>query len=273
MGISKAEKAAYNDEIKDVKKEVETLNLYIKELIIKQRKLPKIKDYYLLEIVNIQLKINDLYIRMSDLSMEMLGIKNDTFLNNARKGFYKVLQYTEDIIGKDMDRSLKENDDYLAKIALINPAQILEFITKIHSGFSKLRDKIGESSKWKWSFVELFSRVAVITKNITKFSDVAKFRDPRYEFYKDLQKLMKLCKETLSEAAKQYRGKYELSGKARDDLKASIDLLGALRKIHVLFGEDEEATKLKNTIDAARLALEAEDKSKEKESIDKKKKG
>ena len=85
------------------------------------------------------------------------------------------------------------------------------------------------------------------------------------EFYYDRRDLMELCKESLTEAAKQYRTKYELSGKAREDLKKSIDLLAALRKIHVIFGEDEEATKLKNTIDAARLALEAEDKSSDKE--------
>ena len=48
-----------------------------------------------------------------------------------------------------------------------------------------------------------------------------------------------------------------------DDIIKSIDMLSALRKIHILFGESEDATKLKNTIDALRAALEADEKKKE----------
>jgi hypothetical protein len=44
-----------------------------------------------------------------------------------------------------------------------------------------------------------------------------------------------------------------------------------LRKIYVLFGEDVEATKLKNIIDATKMTLEAEDKSKEKVKKEKEK--
>ena len=124
-------------------------------------------------------------------------------------------------------------------------------------------------SKWKWSFVELQARVAVITKNITSFSEVAKFRDPRSEFFYERRDLMQLCKDSLTEAARQFRTKYEMAGKARDDLKISYRYLSALRKIHVLFGEDTEAIKLKNIIDAAKIALEAEDKAKDKDKKEK----
>ncbi|HQL83761.1 MAG TPA: hypothetical protein PK307_16290, partial [Spirochaetota bacterium] len=78
-----------------------------------------------------------------------------------------------------------------------------------------------------------------------------------------------LCKESLTEAARQFRTKYEMAGKARNDLKMSIEYLSALRKIHVLFGEDTEAVKLKNIIDAAKIALEAEDKAKDKNKKEK----
>lgn len=259
MSISKAEKAAYNDEIKDIKNKVEDVNTEIKNLILKQRKLPNITDYYTIEIVNNQLQIIDLYLKMNSVSLDMLGIKNETFLNNARKGFYKVLQDMENLLGKEVDRSLKENDKYLMKIGKLNPQQIYQFINKIHGVFRELKFGVGEGSKWKWSFVELQARVAVITKNITSFSDIAKFRDPRSEFYSDRTHLMNLSKESLAEAAKQFRTKYELSGKARDDLKASIELLAALRRIHIIFGENEDAEKLRNTIEAAKQTLEAVD--------------
>jgi hypothetical protein len=264
MAIGKAEKAAYNDEIKDIKRDVDENLKQISGLMTRKKQKPKLQYYYNLEICTYMMEVINLYLRMSDLSMDMLGIKNDTVLNNARKEFYKVLQLLEDIVGNDMDRSLKENDEYLARIDRMNPAQILDFVNRIHDTFGALNSKVGEGSKWKWSFVEIQARVAVITRNITNFSDVAKLRDPRVEFFRERRSLMELCKESLAEAAKQYRTKYELSGKARDNLKKSIELLSALRKIHVLFGEEGEATKLKNTIDAARQTLEAEDQASNK---------
>jgi len=53
-----------------------------------------------------------------------------------------------------------------------------------------------------------------------------------------------------------------MAGKARDDLKSSITYLAALRKIHVLCGEDTEATKLKNIIDAGSKRGMSESQSK-----------
>ncbi len=272
MAISKAEKAAYNDEIKDIKTIVDDYNKKVNELLVKKRSMSRIEGYYNFEIVTYLIKIINLYLKMNDLSLEMLNIKNEKFLNEARKEFYKVLQMLEEIVGSDIDRSLRENDEYLNRIDRLNPRQILDVVQRIDSVFLSLRNKVGEGSKWKWSFVELQARVAVIIKNITNFSDLAKYRDPREEFYRDRQMMMSMCKEGLAEAAKQYRTKYELSGKAREDLKKSIDLLSALRKIHVIFGESEEAEKIKNTIDAARQVLEAEDKASEEKKQAKKKK-
>ena len=51
----------------------------------------------------------------------------------------------------------------------------------------------------------------------------------------------------------------------------SIELLSSLRKINVLTGESEEATKLKNTIDALRERLESDEKKKDSKKKKKKK--
>jgi hypothetical protein len=80
-----------------------------------------------------------------------------------------------------------------------------------------------------------------------------------------------MAKNALEEAAKQYRTKYELSAKSREDLKKSIEMLEALRKIHFTLGESTEADKIKTTIDAARLALEADDKKSESDGKNKSK--
>lgn len=272
MAISGAEKAAFNDETKGIKKTIDGYYHTIKEIQAKKKHMPAIAGYYNLEMVTTQMMIIQLFLKINDICLEMLKLKHENSLNEARKEFYKVLQNVEEVVGSDIDRSLKENDEYLEKIDRFNAQQILDFVRQLESVYYNLKNKMGESSKWKWSFVELQARLAVIIKNITKFSDIAKLRDPRTEHYYARKEMMQLCKESLAEAAKQYRTKYELSGKARDDLKKCIDLLSALRRIHILFGESDEATKLKTTIDAAQQAMDAEDKAKEKDKKEKKQK-
>jgi hypothetical protein len=271
MAIGKAEKAAYNDEIKDLKKEVEEYTRKIKEIqLTKMKKMTKLAEYFNLEIATYYMNIINLYLRMNNLSLDMLKQRNEKFLNEARKEFYKVLQALEGVVGDDVDRTLRSNDEYLAKIDRLNPTEILDLIRRVTDVFVNIRSQLGDSSKWKWSFVELQSRVAVITKNITNFSDIAKLRDPRTEYYNERKEMMQMCKDGLAEAAKQFRTKYELTGKARDDMKQTIWLLSALRKIHVLFGESDEANKLKTTIDANKQALQAEDEAKDKKKKSKK---
>lgn len=263
MAISKAQKVAFNDETKGIKKEIDDIKKHISELSSKKKKMTNITGYLNFEISLYLIKSVSLHIKMNELSVQMMGIKNSKFLESARAEFYKSLQTLEEIVGAEIDRGLTENDDFLVKIDRINPKQVLELSKGLLNMFFNLKNSFGEGTKWKWAFVELQGRIAVIIKNFAPFSEIGRIRDPREEFFYDRQEMMQLSKDNLTEAAKQFRTKYELSGKARDDLKKSIDFLSALRKIHVLFKEDEDANKLKNTIDAAKQALEAEDKSKD----------
>ena len=265
MAITKAEKAAYNDYIKEYKYEIDEYIKKIKDNDAKKKKMPNIEGYLNLENVIENLNIIMTYIKMSDVSIEMLNVKNERFLDNARKEIYKAIQTMESVVGTEIDRSLKENEEYLEKINQVNPLQILRIIQRINYTFSKIVEKMGEGSKWKWSFVDLYGRIAVITKNIINFSDVQRYRDPRSDYFRERQELLSLCKKFLGDVAKQYRNRYELSTKVPGDIIKSIDMLSALRKIHILFGESEDATKLKNTIDALRVALEVDEKKKEKQ--------
>ena len=263
MPVTKAEKVAYNDFVKGYRAKLEELTKQIKEAEQKKKKMPGIKGYINLELILLYIKYIYTLLNMNTVSVNMLKVKNERFLNDARKEFYRVLQLFEEIVGKDIDRMLKENEEYLAAINKLNPQQTLALVKELHVLLQKIMDAFGESSKWKWSFVELQGRVAVITKNMINFSELQKYRDPRKAFYYERQDMLKLCKQSLSEAARQYRNKYELSTKSSEDILKSIELLTALRRIHILFGESEEAEKLKNTIEALRLRLEADEKEEE----------
>ncbi len=269
MAVSKAEKAAYNDEIKDMKRDVEQIRKTVNDVTAKKKKSPSIKNYYNFEMAALRMDAIERLIKMNDLSMEMLGIRNSNFLENARREFYRVLQDLEEVVGDQIDRSLKENDEHLATVSRLNPTHILNLVQRMNRILTAMKSGFGQDSKWKWSFVELQARIAVIIKNITSFSDIQRMRDPRSPHFYERRDLMQLCKESLTEAARQYRTKYEMAGKARDDLKKSIDYLAVLRKIHALFGEEAEASKLKNIIEAGRMALDADDKAKDKSKKEK----
>ena len=103
----------------------------------------------------------------------------------------------------------------------------------------------------------------LVTRNLINFSETQKYRDPRTEFYRERQQLLAICKNNLKDAALQYRTKYEQSTKATGDLLKSIELLTALRKIHALFGEAEDAKKIKNTIDAMQQKISDQEKEEE----------
>ncbi|PKL18607.1 MAG: hypothetical protein CVV49_04835 [Spirochaetae bacterium HGW-Spirochaetae-5] len=264
MAISKVQKAAYNDDIKAVKLQSDELEKKIRDLFQKKKSKPNIEPYYNMEIATYLLSTIELYMKMNDLSVAMLGIKNNKSLDVAKSNFSKVLLLLKETVGDEVERdSLKENEEYLQKLDKLNPRQILDFLIRVDTTFFNLKNNMGDDSKWKWLFVELQAKIAVIIRNFINFSDILKYRDPRQPHFRDRHEHLGMAKDALEEAAKQYRTKYELSSKSREDLKKSIEILEALRKIHFTLGESSEADKLKTTIDAAKFTLEAGDKKKE----------
>ncbi len=261
MAISKAQKAAYNDETKEKKIEIEALKKAIKEIMLKKKKYPNIEPYYNMEIIHYLIRDIELNIEMNNLSVHRLNIKNNKSLDNAKSSLSKIFQSMKETVGDEVGReSLRENDEHLAKIGKLNARQILDLANKINDTFYSLKNSMGEDSKWKWLFVEFQAKLAIMNRNLLNFSDIQKHRDPREPFFHDRREHLQLVKDSLTTAAKQYRTKYELSAKSREDLKKSIDLLEALRKVHMVLGESQDADKLKATIDAARQTLEAGDK-------------
>jgi hypothetical protein len=270
MPATKMEKVAFNEAIKGPKENIDKINKNIKELLQKKKKMSNIAGYFNLEIAMEHIKLVMLYLNMSDSSLQLLKVRNSSYLDNARKEFYKVVQVLEEIVGTTIDRPLVENKQFLESIDKVTIKNILHISKKMLFVFESLIDKTGESSKWKWSFVDLYVRVATVIKNLINFSEIEKYRRFDSEFFKERQELIKLSKRSLEEAAKQSRNKYDLSSQAPEDITKAIRLLSVLRMINMLFGESAEAEKTKNVIDALKARLEAEEKKKEKNNIKKK---
>ncbi len=264
MPATKDQKQNFANATKAPKEQIEQINREIKEILLKKKKLPSVSAYFNLEMAVMHLDLISLYINMSDASLEYLEIKNAAYLENARKDYYKALQLLEEVAGNEIDRPLSENRDYLEQIDQLNIRNIYQILRKLVFTFDTLVDKMGETSKWKWSFIDVQVRVAALIKNMINFTELEKFRNFKSEFFKDREDLLKLCKSNLEDAAKASRSKYEMSTLAPEDIVKAVALLSSLRSIQVLYAESAEAEKTRTQIDALKLRLENEERKEEK---------
>src|SRR5208283_4683194 len=113
---SKVKKLEYAEKIKIHKQKIDEIMVSIKNLEKEVQKKNELSNYGRLSIANSYLNIIAMYCTMSDISMSLLSIKNEGFLNEGRKLLYKVLASIEEIVGKEIDSPLTENEEQLKTI-------------------------------------------------------------------------------------------------------------------------------------------------------------
>jgi hypothetical protein len=113
------------------------------------------------------------------------------------------------------------------------------YLRKLGFAIDSVAEGYGANTKWKWSFVELEGRYAVVAKNLLNLKSFLAQQDPRVEGYAERQAHMALARRLLQQSADRYREKYELSTQRLDDIKQATLFLSALRRLHVLLGEVE----------------------------------
>jgi hypothetical protein len=202
---------------------------------------------------------------MNALSLSLLGIKNEGYLNEARKCCYRCIINTEEIVSPYVDAPFSDYEQGLESIGAIGDRTRFDFVRKLGFAIDSVVEGFGVNSKWKWSFVELGGRYAVITKNLLNLKTFVGRLDPRVEGYSDRLAHMQLAKRLLQQAADRYREKYELSTMRLDDIKQAILYLAALKRLHNLLGEVEESEVIKKKIDIWKAKMEADQKKLEQD--------
>jgi len=259
----KVKKAEYNEKINVYKQKIEDItknNKIIEKEVLKNSAL---SNYGRLSIANNNLNIIALYCTMSDISSELLGFKNETFLNNGRKLLYKVFSILEEIVGKDIDALLSETSEKVKSIRKLDDRKKLNFFYKIKDALHSVITRFGDNSKWKWSFVDLEGEATIVMKNMIDFKLMQKDRDPRKEGYVEREELLKMIKDDLKKASTGYREKYEMVTHEPAEMKKAILFLSALYRIHVLFHEVNEAESTKKNIVIWQEKLDADLKAEE----------
>jgi len=260
--ITQAKRTEFAERSKELKEKIDELNKKSQELIKDIAKGGELVNYKRLALANIYLSMIAIYTKLSDVSLEILGIKNEAHLENARKLCYKVLSVMEDIVGLYVDIPLTENKEQLETISKLDDYKRLKLVEKIADAISTVEERFGPNSKWKWSFVDLDSMAAAVCKNFVDFKSIQEKNDPRIEGFADRMDLLRFVKTYMRKAADRLREKYEVASHDFGEMKKAIQYLRALFRIATIFSTGmDEVDNLKKTIKIWEDKLEQDEKN------------
>ena len=221
-----------------------------------------------LELANLSMDMLSYYIVLADLCKVLTKVKNENYVNEARKLAYKSIIYLENVVTNYIDVPFSDYKDQLLLIQTFPDNERLKLMNKLGLSIQLVIDSLGENSKWKWSYSELRGRYAVVLKNIIDLKKYNAEFDPRSSGYQERIVLMMKTKQFLSEVADMYRQKYELTTQRLDDMKMALQFLGALKRIHAILSEAEDADEIGKKIDVWKAKME--DDERRQDQLDKK---
>jgi hypothetical protein len=203
------------------------------------------------------------YCLMNALSVSLLIVRNEGYLNEARKCCYKSIISLEQTVSPLVDAAFSEYEAGVESLGELSDAVKNAYLRKLGFAIDSVAEGYGANTKWKWSFVELEGRYAVVAKNLLNLKTFLAQADPRQEGYAERQAHMALARRLLQQSADRYREKYELSTQRLDDIKQATQFLSALRRLAALLGEVEEAEVIKRKIDIWKAKMEDDQRKQE----------
>ncbi len=261
MAIDKEKKEKFAEESSYLKRKIDEMNQKIKYL---ESKKDENENLNKIRIASHYIDVVSIYCAMTDLSISLLGYKNETYLDIGRKCLYKSIIILEGVVSNIIDMPLGENYELLMSLDSFTDTERLKLIKKIGYTISLLEARYGKNSKWKYSFTEMEGRYTVIAKNFFDFRTYQEKNEPGIEGFDDRYDYLFLVKDFLIDASNRYREKYELTNQGAEDMKKAIDYLRALKKIHILFNEKDEMQNVSKRIELWSQKFEADLKAKEK---------
>lgn len=269
-----AEKAAYDEKTKPLRVRLERVQAHIE----KEKKVVEATDpndeitrvKLTWALINLITEEISLHLCVSRISFYTIHIKNENSLNVARKSFYIIVQLLEELVGKNINVDFEENINATQKLDLVNTN--LERFAKFKIiGFLlfKLRNIYGDSSKWKWAFVELEGRFVNVFKNCINFKDLQKNLDASIDGYSERMDLLNMIIELCEMSAERYRTKYEMtSPRTIEDMSKGIDFISFQKRLALVLGNSAMAEDCTKKKDSWTKKLNEDIESEEKKSLE-----
>lgn len=259
--ISNEARQQYFERIKEYKQTAEAILQREKSLLKIVQGQSSGAAYKYITLAEERLNLASYYLLQNALSMTLLGVKNDAYLNDARKSCYQAVIYLEEVVSNYIDVPFSDYSDLLEEIEGYEDETRYHLVRKIGFTIHAVEEAFGANSKWRWSFVELEARFATVAKNLINFKTFLAKMDPSIEGYASRMGHFELVESLLGQAADRYREKYELSTLRIDDFKRAIAYLSALRRIYILFGEAEKSEEIKRKIEVWKAKMESDEKT------------
>lgn len=219
------------------------------------------EPYKRLALAEDNLTVASFQLVMNSLSISLLGVRNENSLNDAKKSCSLAIIQLERVFTDFVDVPFSDYEDALKATASFNEMKRYELIRKNGLALAMVKDSFGENTKWKWAMVDLDARLAAVAKNCLDLKTLVQGMDPRSEGYRERIEFFNLARKLLQDAADGYRLKYELAGKRMDDFRKAISFLGALQRLSMLLGRQNEAGSLKKKSEIWKKKMENDNKS------------
>jgi len=261
--ITDHDRHAYLEKVKGYTTAASALLKTEKNMLIEIRKNTPDSPMKKLELADEMLNLASNYIAVNGVSNIVLRNKNEDALNDARKSLYKSVIYLEELVSNYVDASFSEYEEKLAKIEEFDPNQRYLLIRKMGLAIDLLENAYGDNSKWRWTFVEMEGRFAAVAKNIMNLRTAVTNRNPESPYYESTVYHLRLIKKLLAQSADRYREKYELSTGQMLDFKTGISFLSALKRVHIVLAENDEAEAIKKKLSIWTAKLETDLKKQE----------
>jgi hypothetical protein len=195
---------------------------------------------------------------VNTLSVSLLGIKNEEYLLEARKILLRAIKYLEDTVSAYLDVPFSDYEAKLEEIKDFDSDGRFLMLRKLGFAVQSLEDAFGENSKYSASFIEVWGKVATVGKNLVNLKTAVPDMDFSSPVRDAVLGHLTLVKQLFQRSADKYREQYELYTHKVQDFRAAVIYLQALRRIHIVLAEREEAETLKRKVEIWSTKLEAD---------------
>lgn len=266
MAVTKEQKKIFTEQVKSYKSFLDDIKKEISTLKAVSKKNMRLAPYVEIRTAMLGLQRASTLILMSRLSMSIVNVKNETYLNDARKEISANFSNLEKILGSSaLEGTLTENKEILKQIIRVTPTQRLQLLRGFRNTILDLKGVMGDNSKWRWYFPDLHLKTAVLAKNLFDFSEYEKkSRKPDAQDYRTWLDLFAFLTEELHSSAQEYRSRYELSTNDVNDLQTIQRILEFSKKIYMLSGNKNELNKVSTSLDAITQKIELASAEKKK---------
>jgi hypothetical protein len=162
-----------------------------------------------------------------------------------------------------VDAAFSEYEEKLILIASFDQNQRYQLIRKMGLAVDLIEQAYGDNSKWRWTFVEIEGRFATVAKNIIDLRNAQANSMPESPYYDATVYHLRLIKKLLLQSADRYREKYELSTGQMLDFKTGITFLAALKRIHIVLNDRDDAEEMKKKLNIWTSKLDSDLKKQE----------